>query len=215
MTPTIITKAQLAELDYVPRANLVNSITGYKSANLIATADLQGRTNVAVFSSVTHFGSNPPIVGHVTRPTSVARHTYDNIKATGFYTINHIHQGIIADAHHTSAKYPEGISEFDQTELTAVYQGDFAAPYVKEAVIQLGMKFLQEIPIQLNGTILMLGEIQEIRLPENLIADDGMVDLNAAQTVAITGLDGYHLPTLLERFAYARPKSPYGSSPND
>lgn len=203
----IITKEAIAALDYVPRANLVNSITGYKSANLLATADAQGQTNVAIFSSVTHLGSNPPIVGHVTRPNTVARHTYDNIKAMGFYTINHVHQDWIAEAHHTSAKYPSTVSEFDQTALTAVYKDDFPAPYVAEAVIQLGMKFLQEIPIKVNGTILIVGEIQEIRVPEDLVGGDGMVDLNGAQTVTITGLDSYHLPQLLERFAYARPKS--------
>lgn len=208
MQQITITKTAIAGMDYVPRANLVNSITGYKSANLLATADANGQTNVAIFNSVTHFGSNPPIVGHVTRPTTAARHTYDNIKATGFYTINHVHQDWIADAHHTSAKYPKEQSEFDQTELTPVYKDNFPAPYVAEAVIQLGMKFLQEIPIEANGTILILGEIQEIRVPESLVGDDGMVDLNGAKTVSITGLDSYHLPQLLERFAYARPKSP-------
>lgn len=203
----VITKEAIAALDYIPRANLINSITGYKSANLLATANVQGQTNVAIFSSVTHFGSNPPIVGHVTRPNTVARHTYDNIKKTGFYTINHVHQDWIDEAHHTSAKYPSTISEFDQTALTAVYKADFPAPYVAEAVIQLGMKFLQEVPIEVNGTILMLGEIQEIRVPEGLVGADGMVDLNGAQTVTITGLDSYHLPQLLKRLAYARPKS--------
>lgn len=206
----IITKAEIADLDYVPRANLVNSITGYKSANLLATVSQGGQTNVAVFSSVTHFGSNPPIIGHVTRPTTVARHTYDNIKALGYYTINHIHQGIIADAHHTSAKYPKGVSEFDHTGLSAVYQNDFPAPFVQESIIQLGMKFLQEIHIEANNTILILGEVQEIHLPAHLVGKDGQIDLNAAQTVAITGLDGYHLPELLERFPYARPEAPYG-----
>ena len=206
MIEKVITRADLDQLDYVPRANLVNSITGYKSANLLATANAQGQTNVAVFSSVTHFGSNPPIIGHVTRPTTVARHTYDNIKATGHYTINHIHQGLIQQAHHSSAKYPPEVSEFDQTGLTPIYKGDFPAPFVAEAQIQLGMKFLQEIPIEVNGTILMLGEIQVIYLPAAILGEDGMVDLNAAQTVAITGLDGYHLPQLLERFPYARPK---------
>lgn len=208
MEQTIITKATIKGMDYVPRANLVNSITGYKSANLLATADENGQTNVAIFSSVTHFGSNPPIIGHVTRPNTVARHTYDNIKKMGFYTINHVHQDWIEDAHHTSAKYSKGQSEFDQTELTAVYKDNFPAPYVGEAVIQLGMKFLQEISIEANNTILMLGEIQEIRVPETLVGVDGMVDLNGAKTVTITGLDSYHLPQLLKRFAYARPKSP-------
>ena len=45
-----------------------------------------------MFSSVTHVGSNPPILGFICRPTTVTRDTYTNIKETGFYTINHIQE---------------------------------------------------------------------------------------------------------------------------
>jgi flavin reductase (DIM6/NTAB) family NADH-FMN oxidoreductase RutF len=201
-----ITRADLEQMSYLSRINLVNSITGYKSASLIGTKGADGILNVAVFSSVTHVGSNPPLIGFIARPTTVARNTYDNIKETGFYTINHINQNIIADAHHTSAKYPKEISEFDKTALNAEFRGDFYAPYVQEATIKIGLAFREEIPIKLNGTILVLGEIQEIIFPEVYQAEDGFVDLNAAQIVCISGLDAYHLPQELERFEYARPK---------
>jgi len=36
------------------RANFINSITGYKSANLIGTVSSDGVENLAIFSSVTH-----------------------------------------------------------------------------------------------------------------------------------------------------------------
>ena len=35
----------------------------YKSANLIGSVSKDGITNVAVFSSITHLGSNPPTSG--------------------------------------------------------------------------------------------------------------------------------------------------------
>lgn len=202
----IITRDALDHLDYIPRINLVNSITGYKSASLIGTKGEDGHLNVAVFSSVTHVGSNPPLIGFIVRPTTVARNTYDNIKATGFYTINHVNEQIIADAHHTSAKYPKEISEFDKTALNPEFRGNFHAPYVQEAVVKIGLAFREEIPIQLNGTLLIIGEIQEIIFPEIYQKEDGFVDLNAARTVCISGLDAYHLPQQLARFEYARPK---------
>ena len=71
----------------------------------IGSISNNGIENVAVFSSVTHIGSSPAILGFFLRPTTVIRNTYENIKATGFYTINHIHNNITKDAHHTSAKY--------------------------------------------------------------------------------------------------------------
>ena len=105
------------QMHHLYRINLINSCSGYKSANLIGTKDSAGTSNVAVFSSITHLGSNPGLLGFFLRPTTVIRNTYDNIKTTGKYTLNHIHEGILEDAHHTSAKYDSSISEFDVTSL--------------------------------------------------------------------------------------------------
>lgn len=102
-------KKDISELDYFYKINLINSCSGYKSANLISTKSVNGISNVAIFSSVIHLGSEPALLGFILRPTTVARHTCDNIKETGIYTINHVHQAIIAEAHHTSAKYESSI----------------------------------------------------------------------------------------------------------
>ena len=107
----------LASLDHLYRINLINSSSGFKSANLIATKSKAGVSNVAVFSSVIHLGSNPPLLGFLTRPTTVPRNTYKNIQETGCYTINHIYEDIIEDAHHCSAKYDPSISELSMTGL--------------------------------------------------------------------------------------------------
>ena len=78
---------------------------------------------MAVFSSVTHLGSNPPLLGVIFRPVNdVPRNTYENIKETGQFTINHIDASIINDAHHTSAKYDKDVSEFDITCLEEEYK---------------------------------------------------------------------------------------------
>jgi hypothetical protein len=44
----------ISQLEKVERLNLINSCTGYKSANLIATKSVDGAVNVAIFSSITH-----------------------------------------------------------------------------------------------------------------------------------------------------------------
>lgn len=66
-----ITAAEIQQMEKIFRLNLVNSCTGYKSANLIATKSQNGNPNVAVFSSVTHLGSDPALLGFVTRPLTV------------------------------------------------------------------------------------------------------------------------------------------------
>ena len=197
-----ITLKDIEQMEKIFRLNLINSVTGFKSANLIATSSEEGITNVAVFSSITHLGSNPPFVGFVLRPTTVPRHTYKNIKDTGIYTINHIHQGITDKAHYSSAKHEN--SEFEACQLNEEYIEGFAAPFVKESHIKLGMSFQEEIPIPSNDTLLIVGKVEHIVLDKKYIAKDGQIDLDLAETVAISGLNNYHKTTIQGSYAYAR-----------
>ena len=194
-------------MHHLYRINLINSCSGYKSANLIGTKDKQGVSNVAVFSSVTHLGSNPGLLGFFLRPTTVIRNTYDNIKKTGQYTLNHIHQDILEDAHHTSAKYDASISEFDVTSLEEEYKDDFVAPFVKGCPIQMAMEYVEEYPIKANDTILLIGKITQLYVPDNLLQKDGFIDLSKGKVATINGLDGYAVPQLKTRLEYQRPKA--------
>tara|TARA_R110000751_G_scaffold7805_2_gene31448 strand:+ start:25119 stop:25736 length:618 start_codon:yes stop_codon:yes gene_type:complete len=197
---------QIQELEHLYKINLINSCSGFKSANLIGTKSTKGQENVAVFSSVTHIGSNPPLLGFFCRPTTVTRHTYDNIKKTGVYTINHIDLNNFEDAHHTSAKYDQSVSEFDMTGLESEYKDNCKAPFVKRAPIQLEMKFIEEYLIEANNTILVIGEIQGLYINGDLLEDDGFINLSKANIAAINGLDGYTMPKIEKRLEYQRPK---------
>ena len=110
------------------------------------------------------------------------------------------------DAHHTSAKYDSEISEFDVTQLEEDYKNGFMAPFVKNAPIQMAMTYVEEYPINANGTILLIGAIKDLHLQDNLLAKDGFVNLAEAKVVAINGLDGYVVPKLKTRLEYQRPK---------
>ena len=75
---------RLDSLNKIFRINLINSITGYKSANLLGTISKKGIENLAIFSSVTHLGSNPALLSFFVRPNVVPRNTYKNIKDKKF-----------------------------------------------------------------------------------------------------------------------------------
>lgn len=152
-----------------------------------------------------HIGAHPPLVGFVVRPDSVERHTLENILDTNVYTINHITSDIYMQAHQTSARYPRDVSEFDAVELEAEYKENFAAPYVKESHIQIGLIFKEKIDIALNQTSLIIGEIQHIYMPEHCVQEDGFVDLEKAGTVTSAGLDSYYTVNKLGRLRYAKP----------
>jgi flavin reductase (DIM6/NTAB) family NADH-FMN oxidoreductase RutF len=186
--------------------NLINSISGYKSANLIGTKSKTEITNLAVFNSVIHLGSNPALLGFILRPTTIPRHSYQNMKEKGVFTINHINLDQIEDAHHTSAKYAENISEFDQTNLEVEYKAECLAPFVKGAPVQIACRYVNDYLIKENDTLLVVGAIEHLFIQNEMLHQDGWVQLDKGQVVTINGLDGYALPKLISRFPYARPK---------
>jgi flavin reductase (DIM6/NTAB) family NADH-FMN oxidoreductase RutF len=195
----------ISAMDKRYRANFINSVTGYKSANLIGTTSKDNHENLAVFSSVTHIGSNPAMLSFIMRPTTVPRHTYKNIKETGVFTVNHINTEIISQSHQTAAAYEENVSEFNATGLQTEYLNNSKAPFVKQAHIKIACEYVNEYKIEENGTILMIGAIKEIFIPDNCLDEDGWIDLEASMGVTINGLDGYASPKLIDRFSYAKP----------
>lgn len=191
-------------MEKVFRLNLINSVSGYKPANLIGTKSKDGLPNLAIFSSVIHLGSNPPLLGCITRPTHVQRHTYENIKTTGVFTINHVKRDFIEKAHYTSAKFEKEVSEFKRCQLEEEYLADFEAPFVKESDLKMGLRLVEEIPIKSNDTILLVGKIEHLFLPKSSILEDGRVDLVSLEEVCISGLNNYHHVGRLASFPYAR-----------
>jgi flavin reductase (DIM6/NTAB) family NADH-FMN oxidoreductase RutF len=196
----------LDSLNKIYRINLINSITGYKSANLLGTISKKGVENVAIFSSVTHLGSNPALLSFFVRPNVVPRNTYKNIKEKKIFTVNHISKDKIGDAHHTSAKYDEDISEFDKTSFQSEYKNNWKAPFVKDSAVQLGCKYLNEYYLKENGCSMIVASIEIIFIKEGLLQNDGWVELSKGDVVTVNGLDAYALPKTINRFKYARPK---------
>lgn len=199
-----ISRDTISQMEKIERLNLINSCTGYKSASLLGTRSVDGKTNVAIFSSVTHLGSNPAMIGFIMRPTTVPRDTYKNIKETGYFTINHITADMISDAHHTSANYELGTSEFEKTNLEEEYKANIVVPFVKGSPVQLYCKYLNEYHIKENDTIHVIASIEHLFFEEELEHKDGWLQLDKGNVVAINGLDGYCLPKLIDRYEYAR-----------
>ncbi len=195
----------LLNLEKYYRINLINKISGIKSANLIGSASKNRITNVAVFNSVIHVGANPPYLGFLLRPLTVERQTYNNIKETGCFTINQITASIHQQAHQTSAKYPAEISEFEACDLTEYWLNDFKAPFVEESHIKIGLSYVEEQEIKANGTILIVGKIEQLILPKSSVLEDGHINLEMLHGIGIGGLDTYYTCQQLNRFEFARP----------
>ncbi len=194
----------IADFPHRYRTQLINSIAGMKNASLIGTCSGAGLTNLAIVNSVFHLGAHPPLLGMIIRPDSAPRHSLENLLETGCYTINHVNEQIFRQAHQTSARYPREISEFAATGLTAAWLDGFAAPFVAESKIQLAMTYREHQSLTINQTILVIGEITAIHLPDDLIDADGFVDIEQAGSLAVIGLDSYHSTHRLARLPYAK-----------
>ncbi len=195
---------QLKNLDSTYKKNLINCLSGCKPAHLVGTIDQSGHSNLAIFTNILHMGATPPYIGILCRPVGKDSHTYKNIIKTGIFTLNHVHSGLVERAHYTSARFPEDVSEFGACKLTEEFKHGFKAPFVRESNIQIGLKLVQEHTFDLNGTILLIGSVELLSLPDQLLQSDGNLDFEASENICAGGLETYYKVHHVKKLPYAK-----------
>ena len=205
MTLTHLSNTDIAAMAPQQRAMLINSLPGYKSAMLVGTCDAKGLTNLAIVSSHFHLGSSPPLLAMILRPSTgnSERHTLHNLLETQCWTLNGFSLEHAARAHQTSAPYPKDQSEFDACGFDAEWLDEFSAPFLKGSALQIGCFLREHHPIEINGTHMIIGEVQHLRYPETAQRGDGGLSLSDMGLVAVAGLDTYTQPEGGVRFAAA------------
>jgi len=196
--------AEIQTWDRFTRANFINTLTGFKSLSLIGTVNKAGESNVAVFSNIVHLGADPALIGFINRPLEAAPHTLKNIQETGFFTVNLVTESMYKQAHQTSAKYADGVSEFEMTGLTEQFREGCSAPFVAESPVQYLLKLEQVIPIELNGTFLVIGSLQAAYVPADIQEEDGFLDLAKAGILTSLGTSGYYKTEKIDNLPYAK-----------
>jgi flavin reductase (DIM6/NTAB) family NADH-FMN oxidoreductase RutF len=199
-----MTQIEIQALERRYRGNLINSLGGFKSLTLIGTQSKEGNNNLALFSSLHHLGADPALCGIIIRPNEPKQNTLGNILETGSYTVNHVLKSMINQAHQTSAKYLNGLSEFDQVALNTEFKEGIIAPFVAESKIKFACELVEKINIHLNNTTLIIGKIIQILVPPEYIQSDGYIDIESAGTITCSGLDSYHTTTRVKRLSYAK-----------
>lgn len=201
----IIHNNDISQFEKRYRTAFINSLAGFRQAVLVGTRSVDGFANLAIFNSLIHLGANPALFGLMSRPDTVQRDTLQNILDTKAYTLNYIQSAQYKKAHQTSARYDRGVSEFEQVDFRESYHASFHAPFVEDAVVKIAMKFEESIPIQLNGTVLVIGSVQHVEVDAAIVGSDGFVDLSAADVLISQGLDAYFVSKEIGRLAYAKP----------
>ena len=198
----------LTKLEALPkreRAHLVNNLCGLRSANLVGTSDGHN-DNLAIFNSVMHLGSNPPLLGIVFRPLTVERHTYNNIKKTKYFSVNQIIDTITNNAHQTSAKFENKQSEFESCNIESLHREGCVVPFVKESNIQMLCTYSKEHLLE-NDCILLTATIERFWVNSASINKSYWLNHEEASSSAIGGLDTYYKVSLIDRYSYAQPNS--------
>lgn len=197
--------SDIQSLDTPIRRDFFPKVSGIRSAAVIGSQNAQGQTNAALFNTLTHIGSNPPLLGIIFRPLTVPRHTYSNIKENEAFTINLPHPTDIDAVHMTSAKFPVDKSEFEATGKTPVYHDSFPAPFWPDCPIQIGLRYEEEHLIKANDTILLVGRVEILRIDETLVTEDGRFSSEEADLLLVNGLDAYFKGISIGNQPYARP----------
>ncbi len=200
-----INQENIKSWDRIYRANFINCLSGYKPVSLIGTISENGNPNAAIFSNIVHIGSDPALVGFINRPEAATPHTLNNIRIIKQFTINHIDASFVAAAHQTSAKYPDGESEFAATGLHPVFKANCVAPFVAESILQYALQLIEIIPITYNNTFLVVGMITDVFMPGEVLKADGFIDLQKADSMVSLGVDAYATVNSFLRYEYARP----------
>ncbi|RYM35653.1 flavin oxidoreductase [Brumimicrobium glaciale] len=201
----LLEEKTINKLERVYRLNLINTITGVKPANLIATRSKDGVDNVAIFSSVIHLGTKPSQIGFIIRPAGEnPRDTLYNIEETGFYTMNNISESFIQKAHYTSANLNLNESEFKRMNIDQEMISDFHAPFVKDSAVKFGLKHIESILLP-NRCTLVIGEVILIKILDDHINELGEIDLESYDCVGISGLGSYYKLKKLNSFPHVKP----------
>lgn len=196
---------EVAGMGKLERVQLATTLPGAKPICLVGTADADGHANLAPFSSITHLGSNPMLIGMVTRPDTGDRHTLRNIMAMKSWTLNHLTESMVEQGHQCAARYPAEVSEFEATGLTPRYQEGCHAPFVTGSPISFALELEEIMDITVNNTKLVIGRVVLIEAADEVLNAEGELDLVKAGSVASTALDTYFSLQPLKKLPYAKP----------
>ena len=157
----------------------------------VSTVGENGRFNVAPFSYFNAISSRPPLIGiSINRREGEPKDTLRNIRGTGDFVVNIVDEPLAARVVQASGDWPEEVSEFELTGLTAAPSDRIRSPRVSESPVSLECRLYREFEIV--ETSLVVGEIVRAHVADRVLTD-GFVDIEKLKPVGRLGGDGYSI----------------------
>jgi len=164
------------------RVNFINSLSGFESSNLIGTFDGEGNPNLGVTSACFHLGADPALIGLAISPIHVEPQTIKNLIEQDFFTINHVDKSQYKNKEKEHLYFTHDFSDVNPNAFTEFYTGTSPAPYAAEALIKIGLKKKEVIPITETKSYILVGLIQEVLLDETLLGTDGRINAEQVES---------------------------------
>jgi len=202
----IYTDADISSMEKRYRTNFINTISGPRTVFLVSTLHESGKSNVAIFNSIIHLGADPPLLGLISRPDSVERHTLENIRRAGEFTLSSVSASWLKQAHQTSARYPREVSEYSAAGLKESWKKGIPVPFVEGAPLHIFLKSKSIIDIPLNGTYMIVGQIQLVDISDTYADLEGRLKGFGDSAVLSHGLDTYGIFHEKVQLPYAKIK---------
>lgn len=199
-----ISLSEIQDLDREYRRTFINCLWGLKSVHLVGTVNKNLIPNLSIVSSVFHVGANPPMVGICFRPPVANTQTFDNILATKQFSLNLVNETFYKQAHRCSANFRDGVSEFDETGLTPVYEPNVQVPFVSTSPLRMLVDYHEHFQVSNNNSRIVIGRVQSIQIESSVIDKKGYISHEKLQTMVVNGLEGYYTTKEIDRLGYEK-----------
>jgi flavin reductase (DIM6/NTAB) family NADH-FMN oxidoreductase RutF len=139
---------------------------------VIGTYDGEGKPNVMTASWAGVCCSKPPCVNISLRK---ATHSYAALADRRAFTVSVPSVNYVREADFIGRATGRVVDKFDVTGLTPVRAEHVDAPYVAEFPLVLECRIIHDLEIGLHT--LFVGEIQDVKVDESVLGDDGQPDV--------------------------------------
>jgi len=115
--------------------------------------------------------------------------------------MNHVTSEFYKEAHWTAASW-EGSEFWRYRSAWRIFLRIQKPHLLKGSPLKLACSLVETQTLKVNQTVLVIGNIDHIFCDEVGLREDGSLDLNALDTVSVSGLDEYYTGEKLARLSY-------------
>ena len=161
-----------------------------------STIDKDGKPNLAPFSFFNAFSSNPPTL--IFSPArrvkdNTIKHTLENVRDVAEVVVNVVSYKMVHQTSLASMEYEKEVNEFEKAGFTAI-ESKIVKPFrVKESPVQFECMVKEVIELGTEGGAgnLIVCEIVMMHINEEILDEDGKIDMNKIDLVGRMGGNNY------------------------